>query len=432
MMKQIRAILIGAGNRGGTYARKMRQHPEKFQIVGVADPRSADRAFIRDMYSIPEENCCESWEQLLSRPKMADLAMICTLDDMHVAPALKAIELGYDLLLEKPVAMTPQDCAAVAEAARKKGVKVLVCHVLRYTDFYGTVKKLLMEGTIGEVVSADLVEGIGHTHFAHSFVRGNWHSLASSAPMVLAKSCHDLDIIQWLLDKPCKRVSSFGSLTHFRKENAPEGAPVRCVDGQCPVRESCPYDCIHFYQNTSAHWIRVVASGIAADRDHPTWEETLAGLRSKNYGQCVYHSDNDVCDHQVVSMEFEGGATATLTVNAFNRGGRYIRIYGTRGELYAHMNADEIQLFTFDDRKSWTYPVHTGDENITGGHGGGDDGIVRELYDYLSDSYHGFRAADIQVSVRNHMIGFAAEEARITGTVVDLEDYMARQGFSQL
>lgn len=429
-MKKFTAILIGAGNRGGTYARKMSKMPEKFQIVGVADPRVADRTFIRDMYAIPEENCCESWEQLLSRPKMADLALICTLDDMHVEPALKAIEQGYDLLLEKPVAMTPQGCAAVAEAARKKGVKVLVCHVLRYTDFYGKIKQLLMDGVIGEVVSADLVEGIGHTHFAHSFTRGNWRNLEIAAPMLLAKSCHDLDIVQWLLDKPCKRVSSFGSLTHFRKENAPEGAPVRCVDGDCPVRETCPYDCVRFYRDAVniQHWRRVVASGIAADRDNPSWEDILEGLRTKNYGQCVYHSDNDVCDHQVVTMEFEGGATATLTVNAFNRGGRYIRIYGTNGELYAHMEASEIQLYTFDGKKKWTCPVQAGDEHITGGHGGGDDGIIWELYDYLSDSYTGFRAADIQVSVRNHMIGFAAEQARHTGTVVDLDAYMKAQG----
>lgn len=427
-MKQITAILIGAGNRGSTYARKMHAMPEKFKIVGVADPRKADRVFIRNMYDFPEENCYDSWEQILSRPKMADLAMICTLDGMHYEPAMKAIELGYDLLLEKPVAMRPEHCVAIAEAARKKGVRVLVCHVLRYTDFYGCIKQLLMDGTIGQVVSADLVEGIGHTHFAHSYTRGNWHKLETSAPMLLAKSCHDLDIVQWLVDKPCKRVSSFGSLTYFRKENAPEGAPIRCVDGDCPVRESCPYDCLRFYRNTSNHWKRVVASGIAADRENPTWEEILEGLRTKNYGQCVYHCDNDVVDHQVVSMEFDGGITATLTVNAFNKGGRYIRIYGTNGELFAHMGAKEISLYTFDSKKNWTVPVSAGDEHITGGHGGGDAGIVQELYAYLSGSYTGFRAADIQVSVRNHMIGFAAEQARLTGTVVSLEDYLHSMG----
>ena len=423
-MKKLTAVLLGAGNRGASYARYMSRLPEQYQIIAVADPRLPDRSYIQKLYDLPDARCYESWEDVLAQPKMADLAIICTLDDMHTAPALKAIELGYDLLLEKPVAMNPEDCAAIANAAREKGVKVLVCHVLRYTDFYGRIKQLLMDGTIGQVVSVDLVEAVGHTHFAHSFVRGNWRNENISAPMLLAKCCHDLDIVQWLVDAPCQRVSSFGSLTHFTEANAPEGAPIRCVDGDCPARATCPYDCLNFYRNTSGHWQQVVASGIAVDRQNPTWEEILEGLRTKNYGQCVYHSNNDLVDHQIVNMEFAGGVTATLTMNAFNRGGRYIRIYGTKGELYAHMGDQEIQLYTFDERKRWTTPVQTGDEHITGGHGGGDQGIVRELHEYMSDCYTGFRAADIQVSVRNHMIGFAAEKARHTGTVVDVQAYI--------
>lgn len=430
-MKQLTAILIGAGNRGGTYARKMAELPEKYKIVGVADPRSADREFIRQLHGVPEENCFESWEQILSKPKMADMAVIATVDDMHYEPAMKAIELGYDLLLEKPVAQTAKECADIANAARKKGVRVLVCHVLRYTDFYGRIKQLLMAGAIGEIVSADLVEGIGHTHFAHSFVRGNWHKEADSAPMLMAKSCHDLDIVQWLLDKLCKKVHSFGSLTHFRKENAPAGAPERCVDGNCPAADTCPYNCLRFYKELKAmDWKQVVASGIAKDRSNPTWEEILEGLRTKNYGRCVYHSDNDVVDHQVVSMEFEGGVTATLTVNAFNRGGRYIRIYGTNGELYANMGDQEIRLYTFDGKRNWTEPVAKVDEHISGGHGGGDEGIIKEMYEYMCGDYTGYRAADITTSVKNHLIGFAAEEARHTGTVVSLDEYMARCGFT--
>jgi len=423
-MKKLTAILIGAGNRGASYAKHMKKMAEQYQIVGIAEPHETDRAYICDLFSIPQEHCYDSWEKILAQPKMADLAMICTLDDMHLQPALKAIQLGYDLLLEKPVAMRAEDCAAIANAAKEKGVKVLVCHVLRYTDFYGRIKQLLMDGTIGQVVSVDLVEAVGHTHFAHSFVRGNWRNEDISAPMLLAKCCHDLDIVQWLVDKPCQRVSSFGSLTHFTKENAPEGAPVRCVETQCPARDTCPYDCMKFYARTNDNLKQIVASGIAVDRENPTWEEILEGLRTKNYGQCVYHSNNDLVDHQIVNMEFSGGITATLTMNAFNRGGRYIRIYGTKGELYAHMGAKEIQLFTFDERKQWTTPMQICDEHITGGHGGGDSGIIRELHAYMSDCYDGFRAADIQVSVRNHMIGFAAEKARLTGTVVDVQEFM--------
>ena len=425
-MKQLTAIVIGAGNRGGTYAHHMAATPEKYRIVAVADPNPADRAYICDLYNIPAENCFETWEDILDRPKMADIALIATVDDLHYAPAMKAISLGYDLLLEKPVAITARHCADIARAAKEKGVRVLVCHVLRYTRFYGAVKKLLMQNTIGQVVSVDMVEAIGNTHFAHSYVRGNWHNLKNSAPMLLAKSCHDLDIVQWLLDKPCLRVSSFGSLTHFRPENAPEGAPHSCVDGNCPARNSCPYDCLRFYAGLKPTngWRHTVASGIAASRCEPTWEDILQGLRTKNYGVCVYHSDNDVVDHQVVQMEFEGGVTASLTVNAFNRGGRYIRIYGTKGELYAFMASKEIELYTFEDKKKTSVSLDEMDEHITGGHGGGDAGIVNEMYEYFCGNYTGFRAADIQVSVKNHMIGFAAEEARLSGTVVSLGEYL--------
>lgn len=432
-MRQLTAILIGAGNRGGVYSKYMTQSPEKYRVVAVADPNKADRDYICGLHGISPENCYDSWEDILAKPKMADIAMICTVDDMHYAPAMKAIELGYDLMLEKPVANTARECADIAEAARKKGKKVLVCHVLRYTDFYGAVKKLLMKGAIGDVVSVDMVEAIGNTHFAHSFVRGNWHTTKNSAPMLLAKSCHDLDIVQWLLDKPCKKVSSFGSLTHFTTENAPAGAPKSCVDGDCPARESCPYDCLAFYSglpNTNG-WRHTVASGIAANRCEPAWEDVREGLRTKDYGLCVYHANNDVLDHQVVIMEFEGGTTATLTVNAFNRGGRYIRIYGTKGELTAYMKDKQLQLFTYGDKQISMIPVTEVDEHITGGHGGGDAGIVQEMYEYFCGCYQGFRVADIQVSVRNHMIGFAAEQARLENRVVTLEEYLKSQGLDK-
>ena len=427
-MKKLRVIIVGAGNRGNTYAKHMSKLPDKYEIVGMADPAEGHRKHFQDAYGVPAENCYESWEQILAQPKMADVAVITTVDNMHYEPAMLAIEKGYDLLLEKPVATTAQQCAEIANAARKKGVRVLVCHVLRYTPFYTKIKELLMSGVIGQVVSIDQVEGIGNVHFSHSYVRGNWHTTETAAPMLLAKSCHDLDIVQWLMDKPCKRVSSYGSLTHFTAENAPEGAPVRCADGTCPVRETCPYNCIHYYYDRKTNYYRsVITTGISKEM-LPTDEEVMQALNTTDYGLCVYHANNDVADHQVVSMEFEGGATANLTVNAFNRGGRYIRVYGTKGELYAHMGGTHLQLYTFEDKELTTVQVQEQEESIIGGHGGGDEGIVSELYEYLSGDYQGFRAADLDVSVRNHMIGFAAEVARENGTVEDVQQMLTTYG----
>ncbi len=432
-MKKLTAIVIGLGSRGCVYSNAMKKLEDKFQVVGLADPLKAHLDTVKAWHNVPEENCYDSWEDILAQPKMADFAVICTQDKMHMPPALKAIEKGYNILLEKPVAPTPEECAAIANAAEKKGVKVLVCHVLRYTNFYGRVKQLLLDGAIGDVMSLIAVEAVGNVHQSHSFVRGNWHKTSDSAPMILAKCSHDTDIIQWLIDKPCKKVQSFGSLTHFCKENAPEGAPKRCIDGGCPAADTCVYNAKRIYvdDHSDANWYREVATakfsidgGVASD------EETVAALKNNNYGMCVYQMDNDVVDHQVVNMEFEGGATASLTMNAFNKGGRYIRIFGTKGELYANMSDAEITLYTFADKQHHQVSVTAAEGGFVAGHGaghgGGDIGIMGELYDYFSGEYDGYKAADISTSVKNHLLAFAAEESRLTGTVVDMDDFMKR------
>ena len=429
-MKQLSVILIGAGNRGRIYCRHMKDMPEKYKVVGVAEPHDNKRAEFAKEHGIPESACYKSWEEILAVPKMADIAVIATNDDCHFEPAMKAIELGYNILLEKPVAQTVKACAAMASAAKAQGVSALVCHVLRYTQFYKALKGVVESGMIGEVMSLDQVEAIGDTHFAHSFVRGNWHDSEATTPIVLAKTCHDLDIIQWLIGKPCKKVSSFGELTYFSEKNAPEGSPVCCADGTCPERGKCPYDSIRTYmENPDKTWYRSYFRNAVATHENFSEEEYLEALKNSDYGLCVFHANNNMPDHQVVSLAFEGGATATLTFNAFNNGGRYTRIYGTKGELYAFASDEEIVVHTFADRKKHTISLSKVDENITGGHGGGDFGIVYDLYDYLNGTYNGLDIAEIGVSVQNHMIGFAAEESRLTETIVNIEEFCKKHGF---
>ena len=422
-MRKFTAIIIGAGGRGNAYAAIMKKMPDRFDVVGVADPIASRRNDIKEMFDLPDESCYQEYEEILSKPKMADIAVICTMDDMHTKPALMAIERGYDLLLEKPVAQTPQECAAIALAAEQKGVSVLVCHVLRYTPFYTTVKRLVMEGAIGDVMSVMAVEGVGNIHQSHSYVRGDWHREDETTPMLLAKCCHDLDIIQWIVDKPCRKVSSFGKLSHFTPENAPDGAPERCFEQYCPAREECPYSCEKVYLKPGCNFMQRAAGRGYSKGFTPTLEEIEEGLRHTNFGACAYHAGNDVVDHQVVNMEFEGGVTASLSMNAFNYGGRYIRIFGTKGELYANASDKAVTVFSFDTREWVRHSVTETDESIAGGHGGGDDGIIAELYDYLSDNYTGFCAASIDVSVKNHMIGFAAERARHNDTVENVSEY---------
>lgn len=430
-MKTYSVILLGAGSRGTAYTDIMMNCPDKFKVVAVAEPVKGWREAIQKKHNIPDDMCFNSWEEVLSRPKMADLVLICTMDEMHYEPALKAIDLGYDILLEKPAAPTAQQCVDIAHAAEKKGVKVLVCHVLRYAPFFKKVKKLLMDGVIGDIMSVVHVEAVGNVHQSHSFVRGNWHSEEETAPMILAKCCHDIDILQWLVDKPCKKVQSFGNLSFFNKNYAPEGAPVRCIDGGCPIEDTCPYNCRKlYYDDKENDWFRGACTRAFASTDKPTDEEVMKALKTTDYGLCVFHANNDVVDHQIVNMEFKDGVTVSLTMNAFNKGGRYIRIFGTKGELYANANDSEITLYTFEDSQYHNIAIEGADERITAGHGGGDNGIVHELYDYLNGNYTGYCAADINISAKNHLISFIAEKSRRAGTVEDVDDFFKGYGLT--
>ncbi len=429
-MKQISVIVIGAGVRGITYSNVMKKHPDKFKIVGVAEPHEARRKAFQKEHGISDEAAFATWESILGMPKMADLAVIATQDKMHYSSAMKAIELGYDILLEKPVAPTERECADIANAAKAKGVKVLVCHVLRYTAFFKTIKKMILEGRVGKIMSIVHVEAVGDVHQTHSFIRGAWHDSKESAPMLLAKSCHDIDILQWLIDKPCKKVTSFGDLTYFTEKNAPDGAPVRCADGGCPIEDTCPYNVFNrYYKNENNLWFRTACTAGIAEHNPPTNEDVMKALKTTDYGLCVFHANNNVVDHQVVNMQFEGGVTVSFSMNCFNKGGRYIRIFGTKGELYANMSDEKITLFNMTSRKTEEIPVPKVDETILGGHGGGDIGIVLDLYDYLNGIYTGFSVAEIGASVANHMIVFAAEEARHTGTVVDVDEYFKKYNY---
>ena len=410
-MKQLRVIVLGAGQRGQTYTDVMADLPEQFRVVGVAEPVQANRDYIQKKHDIPTENCVSSWEELLNRPCFADIAIIATQDKMHYAPAMKALELGYHLLLEKPVAPTAKECMDIWRQAERYGRKVVVCHVLRYTSFYSKVKQLLEEGVIGDVMTIVHTEGVGNLHQSHSFVRGHWGNEEDSAPMLLAKSCHDVDLLQWLMDDRCENVQSFGSLRYFRAENAPAGAPQRCIDG-CPHGEICYYNAVKLYLEDKKNlWFRGAATGLVA----PTDEDVLRALQTTQYGQCVFQCNNDVVDHQVVNLEFAKGGTVSFTMSAFNKGGRKSNIMGTKGEMFLDFEADEIKIFCFDTRQFEIINTRTG---AVSGHGGGDDGIVSALYDYLTGVKTADQVSEIGISCRNHLLVFAAEQARQQKTVI--------------
>lgn len=419
-MDKIKIIVVGAGGRGKDYTDIMARFPEKFQVVGVAEPIESRREYMRTKHNIPAENCFDTWEKILEKPKFADAAIISTMDRMHFAPAMEAIRKGYNLLLEKPAAPTAEECLAIESEAKKYGVRILVCHVLRYSPFYVTLKSLIDKGEIGRVMSIQHAEGVGNVHQSHSFVRGNWGNSEKSSPMLLQKSCHDMDILQWLVGKECKRVSSFGSLTYFIKENAPEGSPDYCIEG-CPMAAECPYNAVKlYYDDKDNDWFRNAATGIVS----PTDDEVAHALRTTQYGKCVFKCDNNVVDHQVVNLEFEDGTVVDFNMSAFNKGGRYIRVMGTKGEILNRNTDGILELYKFEDGSKTLIDIKTYGDTIVSGHGGGDEGIVHALYDYLTTGVITEQLSEIGISVKNHMIAFAAEESRHTGKVVNIKEYI--------
>lgn len=420
-MERVKVIVIGAGSRGQGYTNIMKDSfDDAYQVVGVAEPIKDRREYVRDKHGILEENCYESWEQILDRPKFADVAVISTMDRMHYEPAMKALELGYNLLLEKPVSPVPAECVEIEKKAKEMGAKVVVCHVLRYTPFFKTLKRLIKEGAVGNVMTVTHIEGVGNVHQSHSFVRGNWANSDESSPMILQKSCHDTDIIQWLVDSDCKSVQSFGGLSYFNADNAPEGAPERCMDG-CPIYDECPYNAVKlYYDDKDNMWFRPAATGKTSPTDEDVWE----ALRTTDYGKCVFHCNNNVVDHQVVNLLFENGVTASFSMNAFNKGGRQIRVMGTKGELFGKAEEDFVELYDFKTKTTRKISCESNidGEGIMSGHGGGDEGIVKTFLDVLSGISDAEQISGIEISCKNHLISFAAEKSRLENKIINPED----------
>jgi len=414
-MKRITMIIIGAGGRGTAYAQFAAMHPDLAQVVGVAEPREFYRNRLATRHAIPPENVYPDWRPVARRRRFADAALVCTQDSLHAGPAITLARKGYHILLEKPMAPNPRDCRRVVAAVEKAGVILAVCHVMRYTDYTQRLKALVDSGLIGEVVSLQHLEPVGYWHQAHSFVRGNWGNEGRSSPMLLSKSCHDLDWISYIIGVKCLSTSSFGTLYHFRKEHQPAGAADRCLD--CPVEPRCPYSAQRIYLSRLARG----QTGWPLDVLTPdlTVEGVTEALRTGPYGRCVYACDNDVVDNQVVNLLFEGGRTATFTMTAFNRASeRKTRIFGTLGELYG--DGRHIEHFDFLTEKTETIDTRDPQTIGTYGHGGGDYRLMQAFVAAVAAGDASKILSGPRETLESHLMVFAAEKARRTNRVVDV------------
>ena len=424
MKQKLKLALVGAGERGQyCYAPYAKMHGYEIEFVAVADPHKGRREkFVQD-YHVPAEGVFETAEQFFARPRMADAVLICTQDSQHYAYACQAIDLGYSILLEKPISPSVRECLDLQRRAEEKGTQIMVCHVMRYTKFYRKLKELIDSGVIGDVVHVTHTENVAYWHYAHSYVRGNWRRAEESSPMILAKSCHDMDIIRWLMGVPCESVSSYGSLDWFRAENAPDGSADRCLSG-CACKEGCPYDAEKIY-------IFNDKSGIRSGNDEwpcsvlvnkPTEEKLYDALRTGPYGRCVYRCDNDVVDHQVVSMRFAGGATATFTMSAFTaKCYRSIKVMGTMGEIEGDMDANVLYLRKFGQPEQ-VLDLGTIPDRFAG-HGGGDALMMNYVCELIAaGGAEGLTSVD--ASVESHVMALAAEHSRTHGgSAVELAEF---------
>jgi predicted dehydrogenase len=413
----IKLAVVGAGSRGAIYADYALQYPDRLEIVGVAEPREFYRQQMATKHNIASENITEDWRTWLERTKFADGLIITTPDAFHAEPAIAFAKHGYHLLLEKPMSPNEADCRRIVGAVREAGVMLAVCHVLRYTTYTKLVKNILDSGQIGEIISVQHLEPVGFWHQAHSFVRGNWHNEARSSSMLLQKSCHDLDWLSYIISKPCTRISSFGSLRHFTREFRPQGAADRCLD--CGVASECPYDARRFYfdhfHEGDFDWpLNVITTDISE-------AGIIEALQTGDYGRCVYGGcDNDVVDHQVVNMEFEGGTTASFTMTAFTKPrDRETRIFGTKAELYGNGNIVEVYDFLTRETKTFEGNLES-DGSILSGHGGGDEGIMDAFVTALAQNDPSYILSGPTQTLESHLMVFAAETARKQNRVMSV------------
>jgi len=413
----LRIAVLGAGGRGTLFGGIIRDFKDWARVAAVAEPRDAYRCFFARTHHLEKANIFKGWQDFCARPKMCDAVVLATMDRDHVGPAIACLEKGYHLFLEKPMATTLSDCQAIEAAQRASGKVVAVCHSLRYHRGFHTVKDLVDRGRIGRVITMNQIEQVSYWHQAHSFVRGNWGNEGRSTFMLLAKSCHDIDYMAYLIGAPCRRVASYGARSHFRAEHAPAGSTARCADG-CAVERACPYSAIRQYVECGARarrqWPANVVSSVHTREAH------LEAIRTGPYGRCVWRCDNDVVDHQVVAMEFAGDVTATFTMTAFtNGGGRKLRVHGAEGELA--FDEKKIVLRRFGEKTAETIAI----PRETGGHGGGDNRAIRSWLEAIHQGDPSRVLTSAQESLRTHRIVFAAEQSRREKRAVEIEEEAA-------
>ena len=414
---KLKIALIGAGQRGMIYADSA-FHSKEAEIVAIVEPNEERRKIAAESFNVPEEMCFLNAEDFFHKGRIADAVIIASMDRDHYKQTMAALELDYDILLEKPISPEPRECLDIQEKAKQKGCRVIVCHVLRYTNFFMAIKDIIDSGELGRVISIQHNENIGNFHMAHSFVRGNWRRSDGTSSLVMQKSCHDMDILTWLVGCEAKKISSFGSLRYFKEENAPENSSDRCLT--CAAAKDCRFDARKTYLPIIGKW---PAAAVTKDQ---TREGIEKALMDGPYGRCVYRCDNDVCDNQVVLIEFENQVTVSFNLSSFtNRISRTIKVMCENGEIRGDDSKNILEITKFASNSSDTFEqriINIGASQS--GHGGGDSGLMEDFLRQLTTPGDNSRSS-VSQSIQSHMMAYAAEKSRVTGKVIDLDELKA-------
>ena len=412
MKKQITAAILGCGSRGALFCELMVNMGGAYKITALCDVSKSQIEKTKKLCSVYESESFTNVDKFFEK-KRADVLAIATPDREHVRDAIRALELGYDILLEKPISDSRDELAALLEAQEKSGRNVVVCHELRYGKAYQKCEEILSTGRLGKLYAIDASERAVYWHWAQSYVRGICASLELGHPAILAKCSHDLDLVQNFAKSECESVSSIGSLDFFKEENAPDGSSDRCFD--CKYVDSCPYSAKRIYID---RWHELGEPEFVwpfnkVTLEIPNTEEAIRkGLVDSEYGQCAFRCKVDKVDHQMVQMTFKNGVKASLKMVYGAEVGRRIVFYCTLGEMIFDDRTRSIEIMPFGGEKE---VIDT--RTLTGGahvgHGGGDKEIIRELYEIVCGER--VAATTLKDSVESHLMGIAAEESRALG-----------------
>lgn len=517
-----RFAVIGAGSRGQAYAHAVHTVTNGV-VVAIAEPHAFKRAQFAQKYMPKGQQSqqFESWTDFVAFekdrrrreaagerdvPKGVDGVFVCVLDEMHREVVIALAELGgIHIMCEKPLATRLDDCVEMYRALRdnvdQNGDTCVfsIGHVLRYSPHNMELRRLLLEEkVIGDILSVVHTEPVGWWHFTHSYVRGNWRREDTTAPSLLTKSCHDVDVLLWLLCSPVRyedggaqvvphlpsTVSSSGRLQYFKKSRKPVGAGKATNCLSCPVEETCKYSAKRIYTSDkpfmglaakNTGWpVSIVLPEIedlgAGDQgreallaklaeDYPAGTPDSEVAKRNWFGRCVFESDNDVADEQVVTITWdddplpasqEASGVGAMADTMGSRGAkqaifhmvaqtkrqceRHTRIYGVNGEIYA--DSYDIVVEDFNTGKTTT---HTPSMESRG-HGGGDLGLTRQFVEAIDlvknkrdEGWTNQKAQEevirctLDEVIRSHAMVFCAEEAKLGKKVVDWAEWWARE-----